>query len=156
MKVLNIKKATPMFTRIITTADRFTIEEAKHNGIIDSTKEGQIKDIQTIVSVSEQAAARGLKVGDVILLDFNRYAQMRQKKDSLKSTTDEFYNNVKSYEIPIILLDSREHLFVDLADIQLIVNDHDYITEGEGILTGDNKEFKLGEKSGIILPGFVK
>ena len=156
MKILNIKKATPMFTRIITTADRYTTEESKHNGIIDTTKEDTIKDIQTIVSVSEQASARGLKVGDTVLLSFDRYAQFKQKKDSLKSTTDEYYNNVKSYNIPIILIDSREHLFVDISDIQLIVDDHEYITEGEGIISGDNKEFKLDEKSGIILPDFIK
>lgn len=150
MKILNIKKAKPLFTGIVTTAARFTEEESKHGGIIDSTKVNQIKDIQEVVSVSEQALQRGIKPGDTLLLDFKRYAQMRQKKDSLKSTTDEFYNNVVSYSIPTILLDHREHLLVDLADVSLIVDEYEYETEGEGLITDLSKPMDMGE-SRIIL-----
>jgi len=140
-----------MFTRLITTADRYTEKEATHNGIIDSSKVNVIKDLQTIVSVSEQATARDLKVGDTILLDFGRYAQMKQKKDSLKATTDEFYNNVASYNIPIIMINLEEHLFVDISDVQLVVEEHEFIDEGEGFITGGPKDIINTDKKLILL-----
>lgn len=149
MQVLNIKKATPMFTGLITTADRYSEAESRHGGIIDTTKLNQIKDLQKIVSVSEQAKARGLDVGDVILLDFKRYAERKQKKDSLKESMDEHYNAVLSYNIPTILIGYVEHLLLDISDISLKIDEYSFDTEGEGILSGE-KELKL-RPSGLIL-----
>ena len=79
MKILNIKKAVPMHSALIITADRFTEEESTHNGILDTAKLNQIKDIQTVVSPSEMVAARGIKEGDVLLVDFKKYAKYKQK-----------------------------------------------------------------------------
>ena len=72
-----------------------------------------------------------------VLLDFKRYAKLTQKKDSLKSTMDEHYNNIKSYEIPTVLIGNKEHLHLDVGDISLIVNEFEYVTEGEGFATGE-------------------
>lgn len=137
MKILNIKKAVPMHSALIITADRFTREESTHNGIIDTTKEGQIKDIQTVVSPSEMVTARGIKEGDVLLVDFKKYAKYKQKKNSMKETMDEHYDNILSFEIPTLLLDGREHLLIDMNDIALRVSEYEYVTEGEGLLSGE-------------------
>lgn len=137
MKILNIKMATPTNGGIITTADKYTEEESTHNGILDTTKLGVVKDLQTIVSVSDMVAARGYKPGGIVLLDFNRYAITKQKKDKIKDTMHEHYNNVVSFEIPTIILDGNEHLLIDINDVSLKVDDYEWINEGEGLLSGE-------------------
>jgi len=137
MKVLNIKMATPTNGGIITTADKYTEDESTHNGILDTSKLGVVKDLQTIVSVSDMVAARGYKIGDLVLLDFKRYAVTTQKKNSLKNSMSEHYDNILSFEIPTLLLDGREHLLIDMNDIALRVTDYEYVNEGEGLLSGE-------------------
>lgn len=137
MKILNVKMATPTSSGVITTADRYSEEESTYNGILDTTKLGVIKDLQTIVSVSDMVAARGYKCGDVVLLDFSRYAITKQKKDKIKDTMNEHYNNVVSFEIPTVLLNKNEHLLIDMNDISLKVDDYEWVTEGEGLSTSE-------------------
>ena len=137
MKVLNIKKAIPMHSALIVTAERYNEEESTHNGILDTSKLNQVKDIQTVVSPSEMVAARGIKEGDVLLIDFKKYAKYKQKKNSMKETMDEHYDNILSFEIPTLLLDNREHLLIDMNDIALKVSDYEYVNEGEGLLSGE-------------------
>ena len=83
MKVLNIKKATPTSSQIITTADKYTEEECMQNGILDTTKLGVIKDLQKIVASSKMSSDRGFNEGDYVLLDFKRYARPIQSKNSI-------------------------------------------------------------------------
>ena len=137
MKVLNIKKAVPMHSALIVTAERYNEEESTHNGILDTSKLNQVKDIQTVVSPSEMVAARGIKEGDILLIDFKKYAKYKQKKNSMKETMDEHYDNILSFEIPTLLLDGREHLLIDMNDIALRVTDYEYVNEGEGLLSGE-------------------
>ena len=138
MNILNIKKATPMFSGIITTCDRYSEAESKHGSIIDTGKLNQIKDIQTIISLSEQAKARGLNEGDVLSVSFERYKKSTQKKDSMKGLMEE-YKHSFYYELPIILLDKKECLLMDISDITLRIDDYEYITEGEGFITGEKE-----------------
>lgn len=138
MKVLNIKKATPIFSGIITTSERYTEDESTHNGILDTTKLGQIKDIQKVISTSEQAIARGVKSESIVLLDFKRYARSKQKKNSLKETTDDYYDSTITYEIPTILLDDREHLLIDVSDVSLIVDEFEWCNEGVDEVSDNN------------------
>lgn len=132
MKTLNIKKAKPMFSGIITTCDRYTDDDCIHLGIIDTTKLGKIKEFQTIVSMSDQAISRGLVVGNLLALSFERYKKSKSKRDnSIINDTDEHYNKEIIYELPVILLDNREHMLVDISDIELIVEEFEYTNEGE-------------------------
>lgn len=125
-----------MGTAMITTADRFSEEESTHNFILDSTKVGQLKDLQQIVAVSEYAKGRGLKPGGYVLLDFKKYMKSTQKKNSLQETMDEHYSSDVSFEVPMILLDGQEALFLDTNDVVIIVDEFEYLKEGEGLITG--------------------
>ena len=126
-----------MHSALIVTAERYNEEESTHNGILDTSKLNQVKDIQTVVSPSEMVAARGIKEGDILLIDFKKYAKYKQKKNSMKETMDEHYDNILSFEIPTLLLDGREHLLIDMNDIALRVTDYEYVNEGEGLLSGE-------------------
>jgi len=139
MKILNIKKATPIFSGIITTCNRYSEEESKHGSIIDTSKLNQVKDIQEIVSSSEQARARGLNNGDILSISFDRYKKSKQvkKQNSIMGDIDEHYDKTLYYDIPVILLDYKEHLLIDISDVTLKIDEHEYITEGEGLLSGE-------------------
>ena len=138
MKVLNIKKATPTSSQIITTADKYTEEECMQNGILDTTKLGVIKDLQKIVASSKMSSDRGFNEGDYVLLDFKRYARPIQSKNSIKDTMDEHYETNVSFQIPSITINSVEHLLLDFGDVSLKVDAFDWVDEaGEDLITGD-------------------
>jgi hypothetical protein len=153
MKVLNIKKATPMFTGIITTCDRYTEDECKHGAIIDSAKLNQIKDIQKIISLSESSKSRGLSEGMILSLSFERYKKNKnvKKANSIANDIDEHYGKEMYYELPTMLLDYKEHLLLDISDISMIIDDYEYITEGEGFLSGEKVADLSGLKQTLIL-----
>lgn len=138
MKVLNIKKATPTSSQIITTADKYTEEECMQNGILDTTKLGVIKDLQKIVASSKMSSDRGFNEGDYVLLDFKRYARPIQSKNSIKDTMDEHYETNVSFQIPSITINSVEHLLLDFGDVSLKVDAFDWVDEvDEDLITGD-------------------
>ena len=137
MKVLNIKKATPTSSQIITTADKYTEDECMQNGILDTTKLGVIKDLQKIVSSSKMASDRGFNEGDFVLLDFKRYAKQIQSKNSIKDTMDEYYENNVSFQIPSITINSVDHLLLDFGDVSLKVDEFDWVDEIQEEI-GDN------------------
>ena len=63
MNIKDLKKIRPLFTKLVTTADKF--EEDNKVGSIVNTNQlaGTIKPYQTVVAVGSNSA--GIKVGDV-------------------------------------------------------------------------------------------
>lgn len=120
---LVIKKVRPMFTRIFTTANKYTFEDSiSDTGIIAANVEGSIKDIQTVVAVGE--GVRGIKVGDLVSLNFARYAQHKYAKDSTKSDMNEFYNDVVSYAFTFVNIDNQDCLFLDSSDVEFVIDEY--------------------------------
>ena len=110
-KKLLIKGVTPLFTRIITTSDRYTeADSVDEHGLIDPKRVGAIKDVQTIVEVG--TSVRFVKPGDKVSLTFNRYAVKKYHKNSTVADMDEHYNEVLSYQVPMIKVDNKEMLFL--------------------------------------------
>ena len=83
--MLKVKSIKPVYTRIITTANRY--EETQLNGgLIDVNKlEGRYKEYQTVVKVG--SSVREVKEGDVVLIDPSRYMQriLQQRLQFLQS-----------------------------------------------------------------------
>lgn len=147
-KTINIKDVTPLYTRIITTADTYTEEECiSKSGIQDSTKLGQIKDIQTVLRVGSDAA-KHVKEGDTVSLTFTRYARPIQKRNSLKDVgKDESFSNDMVYEIPSIKIDGKTRLRVDCNDIEFIINDFEEIEEDVvNIIPATESMLELGKR----------
>ena len=48
MKILSIKKATPMSTGVIVTCDRYTAEDTTHDGIEDVSMTGGLKKFKRL------------------------------------------------------------------------------------------------------------
>ena len=126
MKILSLKKVTPMFTGVIVTCDRYTVEETTTDGIEDVSMTGRIKEVQTVVSPSEQCVNRGIKVGDLVALTYEKY----KKVEKTSNNDFEISDIVKSktyYEMPVMVLDGREHMLVDISDIELKIDDYEYV-----------------------------
>lgn len=131
-KKMNIKKIRPMFNAIVTTFDVF--EEADTNSAIIGADEmaGQPKPYQTVVAVGN--AVNGIEVGDVVAIDFSRYARKQHKEGSLKDGVIQD-NPVVSYAFNTIPLDGVGHLFLYANDIQFVIEEHEMVEDMEIITT---------------------
>lgn len=123
--MLNIKKIKPMWTSIVTTMDRELGEKYTKGGLIAPTStKGSIKEFQKVVSIGD--SVRGIKVGDLICINPERFAVKQHKEGSLKDgiVTD---NPTISYNFEIIELDSIPHLIIQDRDIRYIVEEFEEI-----------------------------
>ena len=126
MKILSIKKVTPMFTGVIVTCDRYTVEETTTDGIEDVSMTGRIKEVQTVVSPSEQCVNRGIKVDDLVALTYEKYKKVKNERKANFGIDEEFTKQVY-YEMPVMILDGREHMLVDISDIELKIDEFEYV-----------------------------
>lgn len=131
-KKMNIKRIRPMFNAIVTTFDVF--EETDTDSAIIGADEmaGQPKPYQTVVAVGN--AVNGIEVGDVVAIDFSRYARKQHKEGSLKDGVIQD-NPVISYAFNTIPLDGVEHLFLYANDIQFVIEEHEMVEDMEIITT---------------------
>lgn len=96
---------------------------------MDVARAGKVMEVQTIVSVSDMAAARGFKVGQTVLISFNRYGIPVQVKNTLKTSIEgeEDYNAKLKFEIPVVDINGVEHLKLLFSDIEYIVEDYEIV-----------------------------
>ena len=126
MKILSLKKVTPMFTGIIVTCDRYTVEETTTDGIEDVSMTGRIKEIQTVVSPSEQCVNRGIKTGDLVALTYEKYKKVEKTSNNDFGISD-IVKSKTYYEMPVMVLDGKEHMLIDVSDIELKIDDYEYV-----------------------------
>lgn len=140
---MNIKKIKPMFTKIVTTMDRYD-KDQKVGNLIDTHKvSGTVKEIQRVVAVGDNSA--GIKEGQLVLINPTRYAVMKHEKGSLKNgvITD---NPVIGYNLPVIELNGVPHLLIDTQDVDYVILDY------EDDVVEETVEEKAA-KAGIYTPG---
>ena len=129
MKTIKLKKIKPMFTSVLTTAEKFTEQRyMPGTNIIDPTasKTG-LKEYQKVVAVGD--AVRNVKAGDIVCINPDRYAVRKYKKDSLKSDMEEYNNVVTSYNFHMVDVDGVECLFIDDRDIDFVVEEYEEVEE---------------------------
>ena len=136
-KNINIKKIRPMFNALVTTFDVF--EEVDSSSTIIGADEaaGQPKPYQTVVAVGN--AVQGINVGDIVAIDFTKYARTKHKDGSLKDGIIQD-NPVVSYAFNTIELDGKEHLFLHTNDILFVIEDFEEINENDKELITTKKE----------------
>ena len=82
MNIKELKKIRPLFTKIVTTAEKFE-EDSKVGAIVDTNKlAGTIKPYQKVVAIGANSA--GIKEGDIVMINPARYAVKKYKEGSLK------------------------------------------------------------------------
>lgn len=127
---MNIKKIKPMFTKIVTTADKY--EEDITNGALISKQKDTLKEYQKVVAVGTSVS--GIKVGDLVSINPTRYAVHKRKDNSLVNDI-EGGNPVLSYKFDFVLLNNVPHLLLESADVEYIIEDYT-----EDIIQVPNKE----------------
>ena len=99
MKDIRINEIQPLFTTIITTLDIYE-EDLIENGVLKAPQ-GALRMYQKVLAVGD--SVRGVKVGDIILLNFENYIKRKFKENSIKedmsAQEDEYV-----YDIPRILI----------------------------------------------------
>ena len=119
--MLNIKKIRPLFTKIVTTLDKYEEDQTTKGGLVVAKKQaGSVKEYQRIVAVGSNPA--GLKVGDIVMINPARYAVKKYKEGSLKDGVVK-ENPTIEYRFPIITLESGDHLLIDTMDIDFVIED---------------------------------
>ena len=130
MKELKIKKGTPLLNYVILTADRYTAEELAdiHVGIVPAGMTDQLKPYQKIISISPRSSMVNiLEPGMLVLINIDRYGRSMQKKNSIKASMDEHYDNHVIYNVPILELNGEECLKLGDNDIEFIIEDYEFI-----------------------------
>lgn len=120
--MLHIKSIKPMFTSIVTTADKFE-NDYTEGGIVMASK-GDYKPWQTIISVGD--SVRNLKAGDKVMVNLDNYVVRKYDKNSIQNDLD---NNKKvRYAFNFVTIDD------DNGNPQecFLFNDRDILYSFEG------------------------
>lgn len=121
---INIKKLKPMFTRIITTADRVELVDLIDPETFMITGEpGALKEVQRVVSVGE--ASRGVKEGDLVYIDYDKYAKIVSREDPITGTRDTIAKRVRELEVPTVVVNNELYLTLDIADVKFVIEEYD-------------------------------
>jgi len=119
--MLHIKKIKPLFTSIVTTAEKFS-EDVRIGGIIQQEqKKGDLKLYQKVLAVG--SSVRDIKVGDMVMINPIAYVHKKYPKDSVQNDMD--INPTLSIDIPMIAIDDengnpKDCLFLNDRDIRFV------------------------------------
>lgn len=124
--MLKLKKIKPMFTTIVTTANKYTQDELVNGVINPNAQKDSLKSYQTVVAVGD--SVRSIKVGDVVEIDPIRYAVMKHREGSLKDgvITD---NPIIGFNFKTVILDGVMHLLIEDRDVKYIIEDFEEVEE---------------------------
>lgn len=123
--MIKAKRITPMFNRIVTTADRVEVDQ-KVNGIIIPEKfKGGYSEYQRVIAVGSMV--HNLKEGDLVCIDPTAYGRPVHKEhiDSVKGLSEDTVQ--MAYYIPTIEVDGKECMFIADRDIAYKVDEYEDI-----------------------------
>ena len=123
--MLKVKSIRPVYTRLITTADRYT-ESQKVGSILDANKlEGRYKEYQTVVKVG--SSVREVKEGDVVLIDPSRYMKRKYNDNSLRE--DFVENPIVEINIPTVTMNDTDYFMIEERDIAYVIEDSEEVPD---------------------------
>lgn len=126
-----IKKVRPLFTGVITTAMKYVGQQMTKKGslILDTRKmDGSLNPYQTVYAVG--GTVRDIKEGDVVKINFSRYAKARHTPGAIDEAENKQFDNLSwDYEIPVITINDVQYLFIQDRDIEYVVTEYD-VDEG--------------------------
>lgn len=123
--MLNIKDIRPVYTRLLTTAERY--QEDQSNGVLlDANKlEGRYKEYQKIVRVG--SSVREVSVGDTVLIDPSRYMKRKFSDNSLR---EDFVDNpIVEINIPTVTMDGVDYFMIEERDIAYVIQDYEELPD---------------------------
>lgn len=120
MEIKNIKKITPRFNYVVTTADRGSNGKIITLGL----DHGGLHPIQRVVAKGSFVKDEDIKVGDVVRLDLTQYGKTKYEEGSIKDNMQNM-NPIVEYNVPTIKLDGKEYLFLRDNAIMYRIDDFD-------------------------------
>lgn len=123
--MLKVKDIRPVYTRLITTANKY--EETQMNGnLIDVNKmEGRYKEYQTVVRVG--SAVREVKEGDIVLIDPSRYMKRKFSDNSLRE--DFVENPIVEINVPTVTMNDEDYFMIEERDIAYVIADSEEVPD---------------------------
>lgn len=122
--MLKIKKAKPMFTSIITTANTYEDDQKSKGGVIMKNT-GTLKEFQTVLAIGPNV--RTVNVGDVVVINPKRYAVYKYEENTVKK--DFLTNNIIRYDFDFLEIDGQTCLKIEENDIDLILEDFEEVEQ---------------------------
>lgn len=118
MKDIRINEIKPLFNTIITTLDVYE-EDLIENGALKAPQ-GSLRMYQKVLAVGD--SVRGVKVGDIILINFKNFVVRKYKDNSLKedmsSQEDEYI-----FDIPRLLVGGKICGKISDADVEGVITE---------------------------------
>ena len=123
--MLNIKDIRPVYTRLLTTAERY--QEDQSNGVLlDANKlEGRYKEYQKVVRVG--SSVREVSVGDTVLIDPSRYMKRKFSDNSLRN--DFVDNPIVEIDIPTVTMNGIDYFMIEERDIAYVIQDYEELPD---------------------------
>ena len=123
--MVNIKDIRPVYTRLLTTAERY--QEDQTNGVLlDANKlEGRYKEYQKVVRIG--SSVREVSVGDTVLIDPSRYMKRKFSDNSLR---EDFVDNpIVEINIPTVTMDGVDYFMIEERDIAYIIESYEELPD---------------------------
>jgi len=114
-----IKKIKPLFTSLVTTMERYSVDELDGSIIDPSKVQGQVKEFQRVVAVGP--SIRDIKEGDLVKINPSRYAIRKFHENSVKA--DMMENQIVGYNIPQVEMEGQTYLLLQDRDIEFVIED---------------------------------
>lgn len=125
-----IHKVRPLFTGVVTTATKYIGEVTTAGGLILDTRkmDGSLNPYQRVVAVGSMV--KDVKEGDIVKLNMKRYEKAQHLPGAIDEAQNKQFDNLSiTLEVPMIIIDDVEYLFVQTNDIEYIVEKYD-VDEG--------------------------
>lgn len=123
-----IKKVRPMFTSVITTAYTYSEDQKTASGLYTASKRaGTMNPNQWVVAVGPMVT--GVKEGDIVHINFRRYEKAQHVPGRIEDNIQKD-NFSSTLEIPLIVMDDKQYLFLQNNDIEYVVEEFEGIDEG--------------------------
>lgn len=129
MKEIKIKKITPLFNHIVTTADEYIEEDATTaGGIIDVSKLRKgFKEYQKVLAVGNDC--RSVKAGDYVCINpkyYEKPVKSRQKDengDNPITSIGYVFPMVQMYDEENI---KQDYLYLTERDVEFVIDEYDF------------------------------
>ena len=130
--MLKIKKIKPLFNRILVTSDKYE-KDVKQGGVVVITA-GTLKEYQKVIAVGD--TVRGIKEGDIVLVNPTRYAIKKHQEGSLKDGVISD-NPIVSYNFNLVDVNDTICILLYDQDVDYVIQEYEDIED---------------KKSNLILP----
>ena len=118
--MLKIKKIKPLFNRILVTSDKYE-EDVKQGGVVVITA-GTLKEYQKVIAVGD--TVRGIKEGDIVLVNPTRYAIKKNQEGSLKDGVISD-NPIVSYNFNLVDVNDTICILLYDQDVDYVIQEYE-------------------------------